>query len=153
MNHHTSDPVCPLCEEKLAMAYQPLADWFRSRVKTRFKDAHVSWSFRNKQEQDACVADGASKLLWPKSAHNNSVPIDYKQTFSIYIFGPNSKPCALALDLFQINAAFPNGCWDPKFYYDLNDLNHQNGSPILSGVEWRKFGDAGHFQWDGPINT
>src|SRR5690349_12146439 len=49
--HHTPEPTCPLCEEKLLTAHKDLQVWFREAKRT-FPDMHVSWAWRGKTDQE-----------------------------------------------------------------------------------------------------
>lgn len=123
--HHTSDPVCALCELKLAQADAYLATWFRDHVKPNHRDIHVSWSYRNATEQEEAVREGKSKLHYPDSAHN-LLP-------------------SHALDLFQIDQA-GHAVWDPGPLAALADYNRANQLSILWGGEFKTLGDYDHFQ-------
>ena len=123
--HHTSDPQCPLCDYKLTQAHDVLRDWFNTHVKPQYPDAHVSWSYRNKQDQDRCLAENKTRLEFPMSKHNQ-IP-------------------SLAIDLFEIDQA-GHGVWNPKFFVALNEYNEGNGFPIGWGGRWRSLGDGDHFE-------
>lgn len=125
MSHHTSDPVCPLCEEKLATAHPDLATWFRTAVKPNYPDAHVSWGYRDQADQEAAFQDGKTKLHFPNSAHN--------------------KVPARALDLFQINAAGV-AAWQPLFFAAISDRNKLDYPHIIWGGNWKTLGDGDHFE-------
>lgn len=125
MSHHTSDPVCPLCEEKLAQADAALQSWFREKIKPGFPDAHISWSFRNQADQEQAYADGKTKAHWPNSKHNH-MP-------------------SLALDLFQIDED-GKALWSPKFFFEVDEVTQRSGSPIRWGGTFRTIGDKDHFE-------
>lgn len=130
ISHHKNDPVCPLCEEKLVTAHPDLAQWFRGHVKLKFEDAHISWAWRSREDQELMFKEGRTRAHWPSSAHNAM---------------EGDKPCARALDLFQIgadNVARFSG----KFYLAVNLMIESAGSPIDWGGKWKSFGDADHFQ-------
>jgi len=132
MSHHTADPVCPLCADKLQMAVPELVAWF-NRIKAVYPNAHVSWSYRNQADQEQFFKDGKTQCHYPNSAHNKM---------------QNGKPAALALDIFLIDedgsARFP-GLW----YAKLNAENEQNREPILWGGRWKHLGDMDHFEFSG----
>lgn len=129
MNHHTHDPVCPLCEEKLTLADPQLATWFRA-VKARYANVHVSWSWRGEADQDAFFKEGKTRAQWPKSKHNNM---------------QGGRPWSLALDLFQIDE---DGVarFSPLFYAKLADENEKANEPILWGGMFHSIGDKDHFE-------
>jgi hypothetical protein len=130
---HTDDPVCPLCTEKALQAHPELAAWY-GRVKSRYPNVHISWSYRGAEDQEKAVLEGKSKLHYPKSQHNKT--------------DAQGKPQAHALDLFLIDedgaARFP-----PMFYAKLNAENEANREAILWGGRWKKFGDLDHFEMQG----
>lgn len=129
--HHTHDPICPLCTEKALQAIPELAAWF-GRVKAKYPNVHISWSYRDAANQEKAVIEGRSKLHYPNSAHNK---VD-----------PKGAPAARALDLFLIDddgaARFP-GLW----YAKLNADNVAAHEPIFWGGQWKKFGDLDHFEY------
>lgn len=124
MKHHTTDPNCPLCEEKLQSAHVELVDWYRSFVKVKFPDAHVSWSYRDQESQDAAFEDGKTKLHYPKSAHN--------------------KMPSLALDLFRIQKGIAQ--WEPSFFIEIHALTVKTHPEIIWGGNWKTLGDLDHFE-------
>lgn len=135
---HESGPECPNCNEKLKQAHPDIAAWYR-KVKFKYVNVHISWSFRNMADQNRAYSEGKSQLRWPKSKHNHM---------------EQALPCALALDLFLIDedglARFP-----PLFYARLNADNQRDHEPITWGGSWDKFKDFDHFelkpkQDDGP---
>lgn len=126
--HHTDDPICPLCEHKLEGAHPDLAEWYRG-VKARHPDAHISWAFRGKADQNRFFADGASKAPWPLSKHNHE---------------KDGKPCSLALDLFQIRDG--RAIFDPVFGAKVNAENQAAGLKLVWGGTFKRLGDAGHFE-------
>lgn len=123
MLHHTSDALCPLCEEKLTLAHPLLTEWYRT-VKTKFPEVHVAWSFRDREAQEAAYEDGKTKLHFPYSAHNE-------------------EPAA-ALDLFQIIKE--QAIWDRKFLYEIHKLNQNDFPNIVWGGLWKTLGDFDHFE-------
>lgn len=123
--HHTSEPVCPLCEEKLSQAHEHLATWFRTIVKPKWPDAHVSWSYRGKEDQEKAFADAKTRLHFPKSAHNH-------------------QP-ALALDLFQLNEDGV-AVWSPKFFAQVALLNKGEYPNLVWGGTFKTLGDGDHFE-------
>lgn len=127
--HHTTDPVCPLCEEKKQLAHPILQKWWDA-IKLQFKDAHLSWTFRDEADQDIAFNNGKSKLRFPNSAHN--------------------KTPARAMDIFQINATGV-ACFMRPYYQDINDFLQENQAPIYWGGHWIGLGDTDHFQLNQNI--
>lgn len=123
--HHTSDPVCALCEAKLAQADPYLATWFRDHVKPFHHDIHVSWSFRDATDQETAFRDGKTKLHYPDSPHN-LLP-------------------SRAIDLFQLDAS-GHAVWCPRPFAALDAYNKTNCLSILWGGEFKSLGDYDHFQ-------
>jgi len=132
MKHTNDGATCPSCEEKLKDAHPEIAEWFRTKVKARHQDCHVSWSFRDKANQNQCVAEGKSKLAFPMSAHNKS--------------DDQGNPCALALDLFELCS---NGMarWAWAYFRAIAEEAKADGISIKWGGDWKSLGDADHFQW------
>lgn len=130
MNHHSNqEPVCPLCSEKLEQAHPYLRKWFET-VKRRHPHAHVAWAFRDKETQNRFLKEKKSKLPWPLSKHNHML---------------NGKPCALALDLFQIDER-GNDVWDEKFYAQVNADNELDRAQLEWAGRWHSFKETCHFQ-------
>ena len=132
MNHHSNDVFpCPLCEEKLAEAHPLIAQWFREKVKPRHKDAHISWSYRDKTNQNQCYAEGKSKLPYPKSKHNKT---DEK-----------GIPCSQALDLFKL-ASNGMACWEWLYFKAIFDEVVLDNAPIIWGGIFKSISDHDHFE-------
>lgn len=123
--HHTSDSVCALCAIKVQQAHPLLVDWFNTHVKPLFPDAHISWAFRNQDQQNDCVAEGKSNQPWPTSPHNQAP--------------------ALALDLFEINLA-GKAVWDVEFFQRINEMNKARNLLVVWGGDFIKLHDYDHFQ-------
>lgn len=123
--HHSSDAECPLCEFKLSQAHGRLAEWYR-QVKAKYPNVHVSWSYRGPEDQDKAFFDGKSTLRYPDSKHNKM---------------QDQKPCAEALDLFQIDE---DGVarFSPAFYAKVAEE--------FKGMRWggtfRSLEDKDHFE-------
>lgn len=109
--HHEAGDICPLCESKLLDAHPDIVGWFH-KVKKRHPEAHTSWTYRGKEEQDRFFRDGLTLVMWPDSPHNK-------------------KPSA-AIDVFILNkdgvALFPF-----KFYEMLHAEIESDGDKILWG--------------------
>lgn len=122
---HTLDLECPLCELKLIKADPVLSNWYRTKVKMNWKDAHISWAYRDEASQEEAFLDGKTKLHYPNSAHNQTP--------------------ARALDLFQLS---PDGkaVFDPGFYYAVNEMNEKEDTQIKWGGKFKTLGDLDHFE-------
>lgn len=129
--HANGTPSCPACEDKLKEAHPDLAAWFRDSVKPKHNDAHISWSFRGKEDQEKAFVERKSKLHFPLSAHNKSDDI--------------GNPCALALDLFELDF---NGQarWSWGYFRTIAEECEQAGHPIFWGGHWEKLGDFDHYE-------
>lgn len=128
--HSLTDSVCSGCEFKLQNTHPLLGQWFRTLIKPRFQDAHISCSDRNQADQMKAFNGGFSKLPWPRSKHNH---LDEK-----------GLPCSLALDLFQLT---PSGAKFPyQWYLDIIKEVEARGDAIRCGGRFAKFKDYPHFE-------
>ena len=134
MSKHTSDPVCPLCEEKLLSAHVYLSSWFKN-LKKRYANAHVSWAYRNAVDQAQFFREGKTHCQYPASAHNKTKA--------------DQTPCSMALDLFQEDE---DGVarFSPIWYAKINAENEADKEPISWGGKFKNLGDADHFQLNTP---
>lgn len=130
MSHHTSDPVCPLCEEKLKTAHPEIARWYRNDVKASYPNAHVAWAYRGKEDQERAFQEHRTKCHYPDSPHNRMV---------------EGRPESLALDLFQIDEDH-RALFNPIWYAKLSDECEQKKLPIQWGGTFKTLGDYDHFQ-------
>lgn len=131
MNKHIEGVFCPSCNEKLEQADEELKQWFLTKVKPKFLDAHISWSFRDEKTQNEFLAMGKTKAAWPKSAHNHT--------------REDGKPSARAIDLFELcSNGMARFAW--SYYRQIADMAAQNNDPILWGGNFHSIGDADHFQ-------
>ena len=130
--HHSNAGECVLCAEKLKGVHPDLATWFLD-LKHRFPDAHISWGFRNKADQERMVAEGKSKAHFGQSKHN---------------YTKDGKPCSEALDLFALD---DNGaaCF-PYWYYEAIWLDIKKNDELIEWAwNWKSFKEADHFQLPG----
>ena len=127
--HHTSDPECLLCEQKLTQAHPDLGKWFRD-LKSRHANVHISWSYRDQESQEKAFSEGTTKLHYPLSAHNHTV---------------QGEPQALALDIFQIDDT-GKAVFDPVFCAKVNQESLSLGYQLKWGGQWKSLGDNDHFQ-------
>jgi len=130
MPKHRSGDSCESCDEKLLGADPKLRDWFLKKVKPMFPDAHVSWAHRDKENQNRAVAEGKSKLVYPKSKHNKC--------------DASGKPCAQALDLFKLTA--DNKAVFPVEWYVAIAALADEKAGFGWGGKWHKFKDWDHFE-------
>ena len=129
MNHHTDDPVCPLCEFKLKTAHPYLGEWFR-RLKIKYPNSHISWAWRGQADQEAFFTAGKTRCHFPHSKHN---------------FMKGALPYSLALDLFQLDED-GNARFSPLWYAKVNAENEADKEPIIAGITFKSIGDGDHFQ-------
>jgi hypothetical protein len=129
--HVNGTPDCPLCEVKLQQAHPDLVKWFKEKVKPSFPAAHISWSYRDKANQEQAFLDGKSKLHYPLSAHNKC--------------DDHGNPCAMALDLFELDF-HGQASWPWGFFRDISNMNNKDACPIFWGGLWAKLGDADHME-------
>lgn len=122
---------CPLCELKLTQAHPRLAEWFRKRVKPNYPEAHVSWSYRGKDDQEQAFLDGKSKLHYPNSKHNT---VD-----------ETGAPLSEAIDLFELDY-HGQASWPWKFFRDIATMADLSADPIVWGGTWADISDGDHFQ-------
>lgn len=94
------------------------------KVRQRWPDVHVSWSFRNQKEQQEAFDKGASKFVWPESKHN-MIP-------------------SQAIDLFQQDAG-GRGIWS---YPKMKEIQDSFGDHLVWGGNWTNFKDFYH--WELP---
>lgn len=130
--HHTSDPVCALCDLKLEQAHPFMLDWFR-RVKAKYPNAHISWTYRDKIAQEQAFLDHRTHDHFPNSPHNRENP-------------ETKLPESLAIDLFQIDEDGV-ALFSPKFYLSVAQDCKAEKSPIKWGGEFKTLGDYDHFQY------
>ena len=132
--HHTHDEICVLCQHKKLQAHPILASIY-DRVKAKFPDTHIAWTFRDKYYQDLAYRDGRSRVRWPDSKHNAM---------------ENGLPRARAIDLFRLRPDLV-AAWEISFYRDIWEFIKSSGVPIMWGGEWKKFTDSPHFQLSDDI--
>lgn len=126
--HNNHDRQCPGCLDKLAKAHPFFSEWFWKYAKDVNPNLHISWSYRNAEDQAKALWDNKSKLSFPNSPHN--------------------KNPSLALDLFIQNDD-GEGSWPSIVFLKLNALNQEKGiSCIKWGGTFKDLGDQDHFQLD-----
>ena len=129
--HMNGTDACQSCEDKLKQAHPDLAAWFRTFVKPKHNDCHISWSYRGKVDQEKAFTDRKSKLHFPLSAHNKS--------------DAAGNPCAQALDFFELDF---NGIarWAWKYFSTISEECQQGGQPIKWGGDFHGISDSDHFE-------
>lgn len=116
---HTSDSICPSCEQKLLTAHPVLVSWFH-RIKTKYPNVHVAWAYRNAAEQEAEYIAKRTRLIYPHSRHNAV---------------RDGKPCSQALDIFQIDED-GTARFSRPFYAKVANDSWENHDPIIWGGDW-----------------
>lgn len=132
--HHTKDMMCTLCESKIKQAHPYLALWWMA-IKQRFPDCHISWTFRDKDQQELAKNDGRSRVVWPHSRHNHM---------------KDNRPYARAMDLFKLRDDWV-ASWDKDYFAQIAAFLSQNSAQIVWGGAWEKFKDAPHFELSKDI--
>lgn len=132
MGIHLGGQECPGCLSKLQTAHPTLQDWF-SLVKSNFKNAHISWAWRGKEEQEQAFSDKKTRFHFPDSPHNHL---------------EGEIPCSLALDLFVLSesnvALFPLSFYKEVEQLTYEYLNFKN--QIFWGGRYKTLGDFDHFE-------
>ncbi len=137
-HHHTDDLLCLLCLEKISTAHLKLQDIW-NLIKTEFKDCHISWCFRDEENQNSLYHEGKTRCMWPNSKHNTMV---------------DQKPCAQAMDLFQLSsegiALFPLA-----YYKKIAAWLIATAQPIVWTGQWtmahEHIVESDHFQLSQPL--
>lgn len=131
MLHHINQDECPACGEKINEACEYLRSWF-GRARVQFPNVHISWSYRNKADQQKAYDDGLSRKQYPDSAHNHT---------------RFSEPYSLALDLFQLSPE-DRAIYDMAFYTEVAQWCVSHDEPIIWGGNYKTFKDYDHFGVD-----
>lgn len=124
MRKHEQGPICGGCEEFLKQGHPRIVAFFHM-MKERYPTIHTSDVYRNEEKQLEAFKCGASKLIFPKSAHN--------------------KLPSRAIDIFQINE-HGKGIWDPGFCKQIHVESKAEGFDFIWGGEFKTLGDSGHFE-------
>lgn len=128
LHHINGAQECPLCEDKLKSVHPDLASWYRKRVKPCYPLIHISWGYRDKENQEICVTSGKSKLHYPMSPHNKK--------------DAQGNPCSLAIDLFEQIGA--KNTWPMNVFHGIQELVDMYEDPIKWGGRWGW--DSDHFE-------
>lgn len=134
VHHANGSDHCASCELKLRDAHPRLVEWFRL-IKANHPDAHLSWTFRDEASQEQAVREGKSKLHFPKSAHNAM---------------RDGKPCARAMDLFQLDQA-GKAQFQRPWYVALAKELESRCAPLIWGGHWKSLGDLDHLELDSTV--
>lgn len=135
---HTTELFCPLCEQKLSECHSVLKDLYRD-IKLQFKDCHISWGYRNQQDQELFFTEHKTLAHYPHSKHNVT---------------KDSKPYSRALDLFQLD---PDGRaqFSPRYYVAIADFVDQKKFPLFWAGSWTQtkdhFVETDHFQLNEDV--
>lgn len=116
-------------KQRLSTCHPDLQKLFYEVVK--FYDCAIIAGHRGKEDQDAAVAAGKSKLAWPKSKHNSNpshavdvvpYPIDWHDYRRFYHFGGFVLHTAMSLGI----PIRWGGDWDSDFKFEQKfiDLPH-----------------------------
>lgn len=128
--HHTSDPECLLCDQKVSGCHPYMQTWWKW-IKSKHPDIHVAWGWRGKGDQDIAVATGHSCDQFPHSPHNK---VD-----------ADGKPCSDAIDIFQINDQGKD-IWDPLFCSNIYTESSINGYALTWGGNYKRLKDFCHME-------
>lgn len=128
---HQVGPVkCGACLARLAECHPDLSEWFWF-MKAVKPFLHVSWGYRNKEEQGLAIASGRSEKPFPMSKHNATNDI--------------GEPESLAVDVFEQIAG--RGVWEPKTMYDIWVLTQKTYPDRFKwGGKFKSLGDFCHFE-------
>ena len=127
--HHQDGVICRLCEEKLKHAHPKLVKWFQA-IKEEFHEAHISCSYRSKEDQVQCYANGKSRLKYPHSKHNRC---DSK-----------GSPSSHALDIFELKDYKAH--FDHSFFKSIAEHSATIQAGIVWGGKFYGFVDHVHFE-------
>jgi peptidoglycan L-alanyl-D-glutamate endopeptidase CwlK len=129
---HRNTPTCPRCEATLRDAAPELQEFARS-VRHSDPEAHVSWAYRGKQDQEEALARGTTRAKFGDSPHN---------------YLP-----ALAVDFFRIT---PNGLaeWNAEWLKARLAIPAR-ASNLVYGGDWKNFKDWPHVEvadWKSKVS-
>lgn len=128
--HHTNDAdLCPMCEEKLRSACPVMVAWFRW-LRTNRKDAHVSWAFRDEEDQDRMYNQHLTMRKWPDSRHN--------------VVDEQGNPSSEALDLFRLVNGMAE--FHVDWYTEISNDSKAAGLAVEWAGDWQHFKEFDHFQ-------
>lgn len=131
MSHHAQGLGCQLCDEKLLTAHPDIVKIYKQLIKPKFEDCHISWAYRDKEDQEKAYAAHKSNAHYPMSPHNK--------------MDDQGNPCSLALDLFRLvdngTAIFP-----VRYYHDIAYFLEVEKQPIKWGATFSKISDFDHFE-------
>lgn len=131
---HKNGQPCDSCIKKLEGCHIGIGTFF-VWVRSRFPEAHISWGFRNQQQQDLAFNTGQSKTKWPDSKHNNMA---------------DGVPASMAIDIFRLG---PDGkaYFEVEFYekiWTASQLEGFNGI-VEWGGNFKTLKDYNHFELGG----
>ena len=133
--HHQNGSFCQLCEEKILTLDPRLQPWAR-HFKQTFPDGHLSWGFRDEENQNRFFDEGKTRARWPNSKHNR--------------MDGSGKPAAQAFDLFRIR---PDGVpeWRAEYCMEVwTELQAVSPQGLLEWAgNWTGFRELDHIQLKG----
>lgn len=121
---HEQGHVCEGCLERLKQGHPDIIEAYNF-AKSRYHDFHVSWIYRDEENQEKARSVGASKAKFGESKHN-LLP-------------------AQAMDGFQLDES-GIAIFDPIFCTKLNQELKNAGFKLKWGGEFKKLGDYGHWE-------
>lgn len=128
--HHKEGPECERCEFELAQTHPAVADWFLW-VKNLFPTVHISWSFRDREDQNNAYKNGLTRKMWPHSKHN--------------FLDELLDPCSKALDIFELSAD-GRAKFEEAFYRKIFEATQKENFKIRWGGEFKLLKDFNHFE-------
>ena len=119
-------------------------------------DFGIIYGWRSREEQDRLVADGKSKLRWPRSKHNNVKVIDgielpWSLAADVYLWVPGKGyVVGNGSVLGSVAREREAMCWLAGYLMGVGDML---GIPLRWGGDWdgnvaspNRFDDFGHFE-------
>ena len=129
--HHSADPICPKCEITLMWAHPEFIPVWKA-IKTKFLDAHISWTYRDKDSQEEAFKERKSNAHFPNSPHNKT---DAK-----------GNKCSHAIDLFQITSEHPEGLWKEEWFEEIATYIVALFPFVFWGGKFKSIHDGDHYE-------
>lgn len=127
---HTIVQPCPSCADKLRGCHPDMAV-LHAFVVALHPDAHISWGFRDEENQKMAYSCGRSKLQWPNSPHNKT--------------DETGAPQSVAVDYFRLDDT-GGAHWDKDFFTGIWSEVASHGFNIRWGGMFSHLGDFDHFE-------
>jgi peptidoglycan L-alanyl-D-glutamate endopeptidase CwlK len=131
IKRHTNTPDCALCSQKLTQVDSVLQEFTR-KFRSKNLNAHISWGYRGKEDQEKFLKLGTTKAKFGESPHN---------------FG-------LALDFFTI-ASTGQADWSKEFFENILAPAAKEAD-LEWGGSWKSLKDMPHVEiknWKSKIPT